>query len=106
MSRNPFKKQTDVEFTTAVGHDEFTPEVVTEEGKIASNKEHQQSLKDALKGQWQAVCWSLVLSLSIVMVGYDNSVRCLMLIHTNHSLLATSLAIHHFKRNTGHSTPR
>lgn len=41
------------------------------EAKHASDNEHEETLKAALRNHWKAILWSMVLSMSIVMEGYD-----------------------------------
>lgn len=41
------------------------------QAKNASDEEHQQTLLQALKANRKAVAWSMAISLSIVMEGYD-----------------------------------
>lgn len=43
----------------------------TEEAQAANLAEHQITLKQALRENWKAVLWSAVISLTIVMEGYD-----------------------------------
>ncbi|KAF4971313.1 hypothetical protein FSARC_1832 [Fusarium sarcochroum] len=44
-----------------------------EEAQAASAAEHATTLKQALRENWKAVLWSSVISLTIVMEGYDQS---------------------------------
>lgn len=44
---------------------------VTKEAKIASDAEHETTVWQALKQNKKAVAWSAVISLTIVMEGYD-----------------------------------
>ncbi|GAB7349225.1 hypothetical protein MBLNU459_g8389t1 [Dothideomycetes sp. NU459] len=41
------------------------------EAKHASDAEHSETVRDAFRKHWKAVLWSMVLSMSIVMEGYD-----------------------------------
>lgn len=51
--------------------EEITGSNAIAEAKHASDNEHDETLKTALKNHWKAVLWSMVLSMSIVMEGYD-----------------------------------
>lgn len=42
-----------------------------QEAKQASDEEHAQTLAQALRANWKAVAWSMLISLSIIMEGYD-----------------------------------
>jgi SP family general alpha glucoside:H+ symporter-like MFS transporter len=44
---------------------------VTKEAKIASQTEHQMTLWQALKSNKKAAIWSAIISLTIIMEGYD-----------------------------------
>lgn len=44
-----------------------------EEAQAASDSEHDISLKQALRENWKACLWSMAISLTIVMEGYDYS---------------------------------
>ena len=44
---------------------------VTKEAKIASDTEHQTTLWQALKSNKKAAVWSAIISLTIIMEGYD-----------------------------------
>lgn len=46
---------------------------LTEDAKQATTKEHQLTFLEAIKTQWKAAFWSVIVSMSIVMVGYDTS---------------------------------
>jgi SP family general alpha glucoside:H+ symporter-like MFS transporter len=48
-------------------------DVVVQEGHRATEFEHSQTILEALRTQWKGVAWACVLSLSIAMYGYDNS---------------------------------
>lgn len=39
----------------------------------ASKLEHEMTTMQAIKSEWRAVLWSVVISMSVVMQGYDNS---------------------------------
>ncbi len=47
--------------------------VIHEEGRTATEFEHNQSILEALRLQWKGVAWACFLSLSIAMYGYDNA---------------------------------
>lgn len=40
-------------------------------GRAANEREHSTSVRTALRENWKAVCWSLIVSMSIIMEGYD-----------------------------------
>lgn len=42
-----------------------------QEAQGASIAEHEMTLKEALRVNWKAVMWSAIISLTIVMEGYD-----------------------------------
>lgn len=42
-----------------------------EEAQIASAAEHATTFQEALRENWKAALWSAVISLTIVMEGYD-----------------------------------
>lgn len=46
-------------------------EASVEAARLANEEEHQTSVKDALRIHWKAVMWSLIISMSIIMEGYD-----------------------------------
>ena len=41
------------------------------EAKLASDSEHDETVRQALKNHWPAVLWSMGMSMSVVMEGYD-----------------------------------
>ncbi|KAL2672668.1 hypothetical protein Neosp_013382 [[Neocosmospora] mangrovei] len=57
-------------------HDDDNPKAQLhslEEAQAASAAEHSTTLRQALRENWKAVLWSAVISLTIVMEGYDQS---------------------------------
>lgn len=55
-------------------HDDDNPKAQLhslEEAQAASAAEHSTTLRQALRENWKAVLWSAVISLTIVMEGYD-----------------------------------
>lgn len=60
------------------------------EAKAASDEEHSQSLWQAISANRKAVAWSFIISLSIVMEGYDIN------------LMSNFFAYPAFKRKFGH----
>jgi hypothetical protein len=66
---------------TDVGYIEKTPsggampakyDAVFESARVATEKEHALSFREAVKKYPKSIFWALVLSLTIVMEGYDN----------------------------------
>ena len=46
-------------------------DLTTDDAAVASSKEHEQTLKEAFRSHWKAALWSMAISLTIVMEGYD-----------------------------------
>lgn len=42
-----------------------------QDAQTANIAEHEMTLKEALRQNWKAVMWSAIISLTIVMEGYD-----------------------------------
>jgi MFS transporter, SP family, general alpha glucoside:H+ symporter len=56
-----------------IEHDEHLKDQLQslEDAQAANIAEHEITLKEALRVNWKAVVWSAVISLTIVMEGYD-----------------------------------
>lgn len=54
-------------------HDDHLKENIQtlQDAQGASIAEHEMTLKEALRVNWKAVMWSAIISLTIVMEGYD-----------------------------------
>lgn len=48
-------------------------DLTVDAARAANDGEHALTVKDALKIHWKAVIWSLLVSMSIIMEGYDTS---------------------------------
>lgn len=48
-------------------------DIIVQDGQRATEAEHSQTIIGALQTQWKGIAWACVLSLSIAMYGYDNS---------------------------------
>jgi MFS transporter, SP family, general alpha glucoside:H+ symporter len=48
-------------------------EVSMDAARAANDEEHTLTVTDALRLHWKAVMWSLIISMSIIMEGYDTS---------------------------------
>ena len=62
--------------TTAPGRPEHDDDPkanlhMLEDAQAAAAEEHNVSFKEALRENWQAAMWSAVISLTVVMEGYD-----------------------------------
>jgi SP family general alpha glucoside:H+ symporter-like MFS transporter len=44
-----------------------------EDARAANQREHDLTVRQALRQHWKAVAWSLIVSMSIIMEGYDTS---------------------------------
>jgi hypothetical protein len=55
---------------------------VTKEAKLAAQAEHQTTLWQALKSNKKAAIWSAIISLTIIMEGYDIGITLLCCIFT------------------------
>jgi SP family general alpha glucoside:H+ symporter-like MFS transporter len=44
-----------------------------EDARAANDREHEVTIRQALRDNWKAVAWSLTVSMSIIMEGYDTS---------------------------------
>lgn len=61
-----------------------------EDARAANAREHDQTVTQALRHHWKAVMWSLIVSMSIIMEGYDTS------------LISNFFAFPAFKEQFGH----
>lgn len=86
---NPMEEKTfssvehDEDIKSTIGHDPKSAdnflgvrgqwEATLEDARAANTHEHSLSVRSALKAYPWAVCWSLLISLSIIMEGYDTA---------------------------------
>lgn len=75
------KTERDVSLDDSVPKADHVPVVKTSDGfersvdaaRAANDEEHTTTVAQALKIHWKAVMWSLIVSMSIIMEGYDTS---------------------------------
>jgi hypothetical protein len=54
-----------------LGHTEVSEKEITEDARIATSKEHGLSVRQGLKAYRKAIGWSVLLSMAVIMEGYD-----------------------------------
>lgn len=70
-SRDQEPVKADVNHVADVHDDDW--EHSRDAARAANDEEHDTTTLQALKANWRAVCWSLLVSMSIIMEGYDTS---------------------------------